>query len=218
MQFPLVLKTISLEAASLELYVPDPVAVEDFFRKSQASDQDQPIPYWAQLWPSAIAMAQFLEANPRCYIHRRVLELGAGLGLPALVTAPLAEQVMISDLEQQAVATIRQSIDHLGYQNCRAAVLDWSRPETMPVSDLVILSDVNYDRDMLGVLQQTIRSLLASGSTLLLATPQRLMARDFVNGLLPAAGRQETIEVRHQQRVVPISILQLDPPSLRIHP
>lgn len=218
MQFPLVLKSISLAAASLELFVPDPVAVEDFFRTSQASNHGQPIPYWAQLWPSAIAMAQFLEANPQCYVQRMVLELGAGLGLPALVTAPLAAQVVISDLEPQAVATIRQSIHHHGYQNCKAVILDWSRPETLPVSDLVILSDVNYDRDMLGVLQQTIHSLLASGCTLLLATPQRLMARDFVNSLLPAAVRQETIEVWHQQRAVPISILQLDPPSLRIRP
>ena len=42
-------------------------------------------PYWAELWPSARALADVVAA--RDVAGRRVLEVGCGLALPALVAA-----------------------------------------------------------------------------------------------------------------------------------
>lgn len=216
MQFPLVLRAIPFPSGSLELFVPDAAVVENSFRQLQDDEARQAIPFWAQLWPSAIAMAQFLEANPKLYRGRKVLELGAGLGLPALVTARLAATVVVSDIDPEAVAAIHKSIAHLGYTNIQAEVLDWGLVSNLPVTDLVVMSDVNYAPETFTRLMQTIQNLLVAGSTVLLGTPQRLMARDFINGLLPVCSRQETIEVWHQTKAVQISILQLDPPSRHI--
>src|SRR5690348_13038519 len=47
-----------------------------------AFDDDEFLPYWAELWASGIALARVVPSlEPR---GKRVVELGAGLGLPSL--------------------------------------------------------------------------------------------------------------------------------------
>lgn len=44
-------------------------------------------PYWAALWPSAVALASALLAQPQLVAGRRVCDVGAGLGLGGLGAA-----------------------------------------------------------------------------------------------------------------------------------
>ncbi|MEO8605481.1 MAG: hypothetical protein ABI629_23125, partial [bacterium] len=44
-------------------------------------------PYWMHLWPGALALARLLATIPDLGAGRRVLELGCGLGLPAVLAA-----------------------------------------------------------------------------------------------------------------------------------
>ena len=46
--------------------------------------QDEFMPYWAELWPGGLALA---EALPADLTGIRVVELGCGLGVPSLVAA-----------------------------------------------------------------------------------------------------------------------------------
>lgn len=218
MHFPLDLSTISFPSGAIELFIPDPVAVETSFRLQPDSIDSRSLPYWARVWPAALAMAAFLKANPGLYQGRKVLELAAGLGLPSLVAASLAAKVVASDIDPQAVATIRKSIEHLGFENVTAEVLDWAQLPESPVADLVIMSDVNYAPPAFTTLQASIHRLLAAGCTIILSTPQRLMAKDFITGLQKDCSRQETIDVWHFDKSVSITILQLDPPNRRTHP
>jgi len=50
-------------------------------------EQDERLPYWAELWPSAEALSRFLFRNPHLVAGRSVLELGCGLGLTSLSLA-----------------------------------------------------------------------------------------------------------------------------------
>src|SRR5215470_3089340 len=50
-----------------------------------AFDEEEFLPYWAELWPSGLALAQHVAM--RDLQGMRVLELGCGLGLPALAAA-----------------------------------------------------------------------------------------------------------------------------------
>ncbi len=60
--------------------------------------------YWAQLWPSAIALARRLAREPALVCGRSVLEVGCGLGLGA-VAASLAgaSSVLATDVEPDAL-------------------------------------------------------------------------------------------------------------------
>ncbi len=54
--------------------------------------QDEFLPYWAELWPSGLALARRLAG--RALRGARVVELGCGLGLPSLVAARAQGRVL----------------------------------------------------------------------------------------------------------------------------
>src|SRR6266516_3449228 len=51
----------------------------------EAFERDQFLPYWAELWPSALALAQMVAASELA--GKRTLELGCGLALPSIAAA-----------------------------------------------------------------------------------------------------------------------------------
>src|SRR5204862_8184692 len=50
-----------------------------------AFEEEEFLPYWAELWPSGVALAKAIA--DRSLRGARVLELGCGLGLPSLAAA-----------------------------------------------------------------------------------------------------------------------------------
>src|SRR3954471_9392649 len=63
--------------------------------------------YWATPWPSGCALAREVAGLPLqgC----RVVELGAGLGLPALAAARAGATVLATDVQKEAMALLRQN-------------------------------------------------------------------------------------------------------------
>ena len=66
-------------------------------------------PYGVALWPAAIALAHEIAARAGELRGRRVLELGAGTGLPGIVAASLGAQVTQTDRQQVALAVCRRN-------------------------------------------------------------------------------------------------------------
>ena len=88
---------------SLSLLRPrEPEALLD----EEAFANDEFIPYWAELWPAALALAGAL---PERLAGRRLIELGCGLGVPALVAAARGGEVTALDWAAEAVALLREN-------------------------------------------------------------------------------------------------------------
>src|SRR5262245_14598570 len=68
----------------------------------EAFEREEFLPYWAELWPSALALARMVAA--RALRRARVLELGCGLGLPSLAAALAGGRVLATDWSPDAVA------------------------------------------------------------------------------------------------------------------
>jgi len=63
--------------------------VEDSARARGAGNTEEYIPYWLQLWPSALVLADELAAGRVAVDGARVAEISAGLGLPGVTAGPL---------------------------------------------------------------------------------------------------------------------------------
>lgn len=164
----------------LPFFIPD----QEHVRRLYGQGPSAPFPYWSRLWPSAIAMSRFLVDHPVYVEGKNVLELAAGLGLPSLVAAGKAREVCCSDYLPEPLAVAAQSIRHNQIHNIHCRMLNWHMLPAALNPDLLLLSDINYNPSEFAILLTVINRFLSKGSSVLLSTPQRLMARPFIEQLL----------------------------------
>lgn len=186
------------------MYVPQPAFIQHLYQNNKEDA------YWAQVWPASIGLCRFLNKYPEYIVDRKVLELAAGLGLPGLFSAPLARQVTITDKEPLAEAFVTASAAHLQLSNVTAATLNWTETSKIALPDVVLLSDVNYEPELFKELQKVIEYFLANYTTVIVSTPQRLVAKPFVISLLPQCSFQwsDTVLLNNTETGVSIFVLQ----------
>lgn len=204
MSFELKLHTIQILETSTRLFVPDADAIQKAFSIGEIAS-----PYWSQVWPSALALCEFIVAHSHVVQDKKVLELGAGLGLPSLLAARYAFSVLCSDKEADAVEIIARSALENNLSNLQAVVINWEVISFEINVDVVLLSDVNYEPHVFEKLNALILNFINNGTKIILTTPQRLMAKSFIEPLLKFCVQQEEILVKHKNETVPITVLVL---------
>jgi predicted nicotinamide N-methyase len=103
------------------------------------------MPYWAELWPSALALARWV--GVRALHGARVLELGCGLGLPSIAAALAGGRVLATDWSAEAVEFTQRNAAANGAR-LETAVADWADARELVERgpwDLVIGSDLLYE-------------------------------------------------------------------------
>ncbi len=142
-----------------------------------AFDEEEFLPYWAELWPSGLALARHAAALE---LHGlRVLELGCGLGLPALAAALRGAEVLATDWAEDAIELLRRNTERNGVF-LRLAHVRWSEPEPLLRSapwDLVLGADLLYEARNAEQLAELLPQL---GGEVLLAEPGRPFAKEFL--------------------------------------
>jgi len=209
MTLPLQLQTYHWDNDQLQLYVPDPQAVQAQYQSQKEVNSNTPFPYWAKIWPAAVAMGSFLLQHPEYITGKKVLELAAGLGLPSLIAARYATEVWCSDYIAEAVAVVQQSAHYNHIQNIYGTVLNWHHLPQSLTADVLLLSDINYDPDEFKALYAVLINFLKKGTTIILSTPQRLMAKPFVERLLQWCIHRQEITVQQDEAAIPISLFVL---------
>jgi methyltransferase-like protein 23 len=178
MNYQLVWSPYLINGKKFEIYIPEQEEVRNLYRSKQIS-----FPYWSQVWPSAIALCQFILEHPLVFENRNVLEMAAGLGLPSIVVSSLANKVTCSDHDADAVAIMQKTIERLGLKNCTATQTDLTKIIFPIPADLLMLSDINYDPLLFPSLEITLNNFLKQGTSIILSTPQRLVAKSFIEAL-----------------------------------
>jgi predicted nicotinamide N-methyase len=140
--------------------------------------EDERLPYWAELWPAAVAMAHYvIQRLP--VTGRRVLELGCGLGLVGIVAALRGARVLRTDYEADALAFARHNAHRNGCQQARFQLMDWRYPTLRRRYDYILASDVIYEARNFGPLVALLRRYLARGGTAVFSEPGRVNAVPF---------------------------------------
>lgn len=194
----------------LSLYVPEPGLVKTVYEQLLQKDPKVAFPFWAKIWSSAIALSGFLQTEPEWVRGKRVLELGAGIGLPSFSVAKQTAEVIISDHAPEAVALIDKNIRYLALAHAQARLIDWNDFPADIVVDTVLLSDVNYAPGQFTSLLKLIKDLLDQGTVIILATPQRITASPFAEALQPFIKRSFLQALPGEEQGMDIRILILD--------
>jgi predicted nicotinamide N-methyase len=167
-------ETVELAGRPLTLLRP---ASADELIDEQAFDDDEFLPYWAELWPSGVALARAVaELDLR---GSRVLELGTGLGLPSLAAALCGADVLATDWADEAVELLRLNAAR-NRVGLRVDRVRWDDPALLlgeaPWA-LVLGADLLYERRNADQLLELLPRL---GADVLLADPGRPFAKGFL--------------------------------------
>ncbi|MFL5958840.1 MAG: class I SAM-dependent methyltransferase [Gaiellaceae bacterium] len=142
-----------------------------------AFDEEEFLPYWAELWPSGVALAR--QVAERELHGLRVLELGCGLGLPALAAGLRGGEVLATDWAEDAIELLRRNAERNGVF-LRVARVRWNEPEPLLRAapwDLVLGADLLYEARNAEQLAELLPLL---GGEVLLAEPGRPYAKEFL--------------------------------------
>jgi predicted nicotinamide N-methyase len=206
MQYPLI-QIEPLEG--MRIYIPDPIQLKSTYEELLTQNNWHPFPFWAKIWPAAIALGKFLIENPSWIQNKQVLEMGAGIGLPSFTIACKAKTVLVSDHSTEAVALLQKNIEFIDATNVTAACIDWNAFPNNINADVILLSDINYAPDQFDSLLQLINQFLLNGTTIIISTPQRIMGNPFINALQPYIKESRVDTITSEQEITDISILVL---------
>jgi predicted nicotinamide N-methyase len=182
----LVTQAVELPGGALELRQPS----ESAELPDDGGVEWAPIaPYWSVLWRSGVALARELER--RELRGMRLVELGCGLGVPAIVAARRGAAVLATDSDPEALELLALNAER-NDARLETARVDWAAPDELlerAPFDLALAADVLYER-------QSVASLLALlprlAPTALIADPGRPPAEAFLEGAAARAWRVAT--------------------------
>ena len=188
-------------------HVLDQVAQEADLRQRLSGrrepDEHLHLPYWAELWDSALGLAKFLvtlDARTRL-ASCSVLELGCGMGLSGTAAAACGARVLFADIEAPALLFAR--LNSLPWASgVRTRRIDWGTERLAETFDLILGADILYERPQWASLDRFWREHLSPGGTVLLAEPGRQTGDLFIDwmgrGSWSFRQFQETVCAHHK--------------------
>jgi len=168
-----------LMVAGREVRIHHPRNADDLIDE-QAFVDDERLPYWADLWPSARVLAERVATMP--VDGRRFLELGCGTGLVSVAAAIAGFDVTATDYYDEALRFTALNVLVNTGALIDTRIGDWRRfPHDMGRFELVVASDVLYEQPHAGLIAGVLdRTLTARGSAVI-ADPGRIAAPQFVD-------------------------------------
>ena len=157
-----------------------------------AFEQDEFLPYWADLWPSALALAR--QVCARSLRGARTLELGCGLGLASIAAALAGGRVVATDWApaslEFAAANARRNGADVAVERC-----DWAHPDGIVARApwrLVLGSDLLYEPRNVGLLVDLLPRLVDERGEVWIADPGRRPADAFLEAMRDGWHREST--------------------------
>lgn len=160
---------VRVGALALRLIRPD---LDRELAEAIASGSTDP-PYWAELWPSAHALARLL--GERDLRGLRVIEVGCGLALPSLVARARGARVLATDRSAHALANAERN-------GLETRLLDLADPPAGLRFDLAVAADVLYEPALARAVASTLPTL---ADELVIAVPRRPGCDERVAAVAP---------------------------------
>ena len=146
----------------------------------EAFEREEFLPYWAELWSSAVALAH--DISLRALRGKHTLELGCGLGLPSIAAARSGGRVLATDWSPDAVEATAANAERNDVE-VETLRCSWAEPEAIVARapwQLVLAADVLYERRNVELLLELLPRLVDETGLVLIADPGRVPGEAFI--------------------------------------
>lgn len=147
----------------------------------RAFEKDEYLPYWAELWPSSVLLAEVLLAEAGL-TALEALELGCGLGLAGIVALSRGVRVTFSDYDATALHFAARNARLNGFEQFDLLRFDWRNPPFLHYP-LIFGADLLYEERNIAPILNTICNMLSGNGLCLIVDPNRRPAESFRAGL-----------------------------------
>jgi predicted nicotinamide N-methyase len=173
-----VLARVSVPIAGVDVMLETPRSADELINEIDF-ERDERLPYWADVWPSSTALASVVSGLDG---HgKRALELGCGLGLVTIGALRAGFDVLATDYYEDALLFARRNALSATGREPATRHVDWRAfPPDLGRFDLVLASDVLYEREYATLVANAIVASLAPGGVALVADPGRVALLSFV--------------------------------------
>lgn len=178
--------------------------------------EDERLPYWAELWPSSLALAAWLAEHRTDIAGKRCLDMGCGLGFTALAGRWLGAEVIGMDYDAEALRYARINAELNAVEGVDWRRMDWREPE-LPAGgmDVIWAGDIVYERRFAEPIAAFLAYALTAGGRAWIAEPGRAVFACLPE-VLPRHGlvcrrlrTTPTLPLYRQDVPVPVSIWEI---------
>lgn len=161
----------------------------------QAFQEDERLPYWAELWGSSFGLAAWLKKNEDTVKGQFCLDLGCGLGFTALCGVQCGAKVLACDYEKRALKLARFNAQENTILLCETyqdywqktvpvlcpLFLDWRCPSIEEKKfPFIWAADIAYERKFMPEILKFLDYALTDNGVFWIAEPSRTIYQYFL--------------------------------------
>jgi predicted nicotinamide N-methyase len=151
----------------------DLISEADFVR-------DERLPYWADLWPSSIVLANHVAQERGT--GRPLLELGCGLGLVTVAAMLAGYDVLSTDYYEDALLFTAENARRTVGSAPAVRMVNWrGLPDDLGTYERLLAADVLYEGEYGPLVAEVLARVLAPTGRATIADPGRVAAAEFVS-------------------------------------
>lgn len=196
---PFIEETVALPWSASSITITRPSDV-DLLLDNAAGDPEQNLPYWAEIWPSGLAIADLLAIKPELVAGQTVFELGSGIGTTAIGALRAGAELIVSDYSPESLTLCRFNTQRNTGKQPETLQLNWrslSDEARAVIGDgfpVVLAADVLYESRDIEPLLGFFEQIVAPGGLLILGEPGRDVARRFLEAAYSTGWTGESVE------------------------
>lgn len=175
---PMAVMTVPFPEVDEVMHVHRPESIDPLLDDA-ILDPEQNLPYWAEIWPSGVALASVILREPELVRGLPVLELGCGIGITAAAAMRAGARLTATDYSPHSLRFTELTCLTFGESMPATRQLNWRAVDADLLQEngsrwpVVLAADVLYEERDIEPVLDVFERIISDDGMVLLAEPGR---------------------------------------------